>query len=296
MAQVLENPGSLVASIAAHPSQIIQSSASLPWKGFLVEKYLSTPGERPPGMIANVAINMLCKKPARIEFCGSSGRLVTCLKPPGSVTIFPVGSVPAMRLHTPSEFVYCALEQGFVQIVQEEMDHPPISPPVYRPCLRDAPTQRLLRLLLEEMDEGAPTGYLYAESLAYALTLRYLHGENEPRSRHIPRTSALPTRIFKRVQERMESGLHLDLSLGIIAAECGYSRTHFLRMFQASIGMTPHQYLLKLRMDHARKLLKDRNVNLIDIASACGFSSQSHMTTVFRRHFGVTPAGYRRNL
>jgi AraC family transcriptional regulator len=90
--------------------------------------------------------------------------------------------------------------------------------------------------------------------------------------------------------------LNARLDLQKLAAEAGYSRSHFLRMFQESMGMPPHQYLLQLRMERARELMRDKHLSLTDIAAECGFSSQSHLSRVFRQHMGVTPSYFRRNL
>ncbi|MNL85512.1 Exoenzyme S synthesis regulatory protein ExsA [compost metagenome] len=72
------------------------------------------------------------------------------------------------------------------------------------------------------------------------------------------------------------------------------STYHFARRFQETVGMSPHSYVLGRRIERAGALLRRRDVPLVDIALACGFSSQSHLTTVFRRCLGLTPGEYRR--
>jgi AraC family transcriptional regulator len=85
-------------------------------------------------------------------------------------------------------------------------------------------------------------------------------------------------------------------SLQSLAQESGYSRVHFVRMFQAATGRSPHNYLLNMRVERARELLSNRELSLIEIAFDCGFSSHSHMTRVFKQFLGVTPSEYRRGL
>jgi len=65
-------------------------------------------------------------------------------------------------------------------------------------------------------------------------------------------------------------------------------------MFREATGVTPHQYVLDVRLRHAQEWLRKKNSALIDIAAHCGFSSQSHMTSVFRKRLGVTPGEFRR--
>jgi AraC family transcriptional regulator len=87
-----------------------------------------------------------------------------------------------------------------------------------------------------------------------------------------------------------------ELSLVSLAKETGYSRAHFARMFRTATGVTPYQYVLRRRIDHARYLLNQpKGKRLIDIAADCGFSHQTHLTRVFREHVGMTPGDYRRN-
>jgi len=87
-----------------------------------------------------------------------------------------------------------------------------------------------------------------------------------------------------------------DLTLQELAAETGHSRSHFLRMFRATTGMTPHRYVLKRRLEQARQLLEHVESSIAEVAITCGFSSQAHLTLAFRKEFGVTPAEYRRHI
>jgi AraC family transcriptional regulator len=90
--------------------------------------------------------------------------------------------------------------------------------------------------------------------------------------------------------------LDTELSLQVLAKESGYSRVHFVRMFRAATGYTPHNYLLKLRLDRVRELLAKPTLSLTDIALECGFSSHSHLSRVFRQVLGAAPSEYRRSL
>jgi AraC family transcriptional regulator len=93
----------------------------------------------------------------------------------------------------------------------------------------------------------------------------------------------------------LRAEFNLDLDLETLAAESGYSRAHFLRMFRLATGETPHHYLQRLRLDHARRQLEETPASLIEVALDCGFSSHSHFTALFREKFGMTPSRYRRD-
>jgi AraC family transcriptional regulator len=115
------------------------------------------------------------------------------------------------------------------------------------------------------MEASGPSGRMYAESLVRALVCRYLalacNGAPVKRTS----TGTLHPRLLKRLQEWMISNLHRDISLISLAEEAKYSSTHLLRAFRMSTGMTPHQYLLELRVVRAESLLRKRETRLIDV-------------------------------
>jgi AraC-like DNA-binding protein len=162
----------------------------------------------------------------------------------------------------------------------------------------------LLYALEAERRSGYPSGPLFVEGVELALSvllvkLYCVFPRRGSRDTSHERKSgslslALPAHLLKKTLDRMRD-LTADLSLDMLASEIGYSRRHFLRMFQQATGATPHQYLLQLRIEHAQHLIKDGNLPLIDVAGTCGFSSHAHMSRVFRKLLGVSPSGYRRN-
>ena len=107
--------------------------------------------------------------------------------------------------------------------------------------------------------------------------------------------SPLPQAVLRHVKKYMEENLQDNLSLDELARETKYSRAHFLRMFRAATGKTPHQCLTERRIERAKSmLLEAKKISLIDVAARCGFSSQSHLTQVFRKQMGVTPSAFKR--
>jgi AraC family transcriptional regulator len=92
----------------------------------------------------------------------------------------------------------------------------------------------------------------------------------------------------------MRAHLDQELTLEQLAAVAGLSAGHFLRAFKRATGQTPHRYLVERRLEQAQRLLAATADPIADIAYACGFSSQSHMTDRFTRELGIAPARYRR--
>lgn len=98
---------------------------------------------------------------------------------------------------------------------------------------------------------------------------------------------------IERAKTFMKQHLSRDINLDAIAGAAGMSSYHFIREFKTLNHVTPYQYLLKLRVDNARQLLRQQRYTLADIALECGFSTQSHFTHVFKKMTGMTPRSYR---
>jgi len=79
-----------------------------------------------------------------------------------------------------------------------------------------------------------------------------------------------------------------------LAEACGLSISQFNYAFRQSTGTPPHKWLMKARVDQAKSLLRDGSIELRDVALACGFSDQSHLSRVFSVHEGISPGRWRR--
>jgi transcriptional regulator GlxA family with amidase domain len=101
------------------------------------------------------------------------------------------------------------------------------------------------------------------------------------------------TPALQRVQEWAVENLGSDLSLDALAARAGMSRRNFSRLFKETTGMTPADFVARLRVEKARQLLEDTLLPLQRVASQCGFRSLDNMRRVFVEHVGSTPAQYR---
>lgn len=99
--------------------------------------------------------------------------------------------------------------------------------------------------------------------------------------------------------ERLDGYISDHLSRRITVAELAQvaclSPSHFHAQFKDRVGLTPHQYLLRQRLDRAARLLRETDLPLVGVAGECGFSSQSALTTAMRRYLGLTPGSLRRS-
>jgi AraC family transcriptional regulator len=287
---------SIFSPVFLGPATLLQSSAPLNWEGVLLEKYVCRPGERRAGNVLDAPVLAMLSSPAwRGEHVAADGTFAPHSKAVGALTVIPQGSLPAARSLRTCDLLYCSFDHSLVSEVRNEIEGG--GPPSLRlrSCVRDHAISGILDLLLVEVERGGMSTRLYIDSLAHALTVRFLFvGERAPGR---PRGRAtLTLRKLSRIQELIESRLDANLTLRELAAEVGYSRSHFLRAFRETTGVTPHRYLLNRRIERARRFLGQRDMSIAQVAHRCGFSSQAHLTLAFRKVCGLTPGEYRRGL
>jgi len=277
------------------PSSSLLSSSPLSGPGFMVERQHRLHVDRPLGITKHHAL-WLYLRPFVGEYASERG-FVRFSKPPNSITVTPVGILPALYSKMVSNPIVCTFEASFMETLRSELDRVPTSTPFFRAGFQHRTIQQLMCLLAAEAQAGGPSGRLYSDSLSYALATQFLflsqYSDFLPSH---PRISSLPKPSLRRVLERIEEGLRADLNLDSLAREAGYSRGHFIKMFRLAMGVTPYRYLLQRRIDRAKSQLKARDKSIIDIAADGGFASQAHMTDVFRKQVGVPPGEFRRLL
>ena len=109
----------------------------------------------------------------------------------------------------------------------------------------------------------------------------------------LTRRTCLSAARIQRIADHVDAHVHETLTVEHLAELAGMSRSKFAAMFKRSTGMSPHQFVVARRIERTRELLRAPELRLSEIADVVGFSSQSHMTSTFRRHTGLTPLEYR---
>jgi AraC family transcriptional regulator len=104
----------------------------------------------------------------------------------------------------------------------------------------------------------------------------------------------LPGFRLRKVRNLMVTHLEHEFSLIRLAREADMSEFHFSRAFKRTTGFKPSQYFIHLRMERARRLLRETNRSVIEIGLDVGYTSPSHFARIFRREVGISPSEYRR--
>jgi AraC family transcriptional regulator len=147
-----------------------------------------------------------------------------------------------------------------------------------------------------EMVAGFPSGRLFLDSVEQAMAITLVNGHAV---RHRPvqiYRGGLGSARLRRIRELVQAKMEFDLSLDEMAQAVGLSTAHFARMFRKSTGQTPHQFVLRQRLERAKAMLRAPDARVLDVAVACGFKTQQHFAQVFRGVWGVSPTEYRQEL
>ena len=159
----------------------------------------------------------------------------------------------------------------------------------------DARLSALVAAARAEMVAGFPSGRLFLDSVEQAMAVALVSGHAV---RHRPvqlYRGGLGSGRLRRIKELVHAKMEDDLSLDEMAESVGLSTAHFARMFRKSTGETPHQFVLRQRVERAKAMLRASDVRILDVAVACGFRTQQHFAQVFRDVCRVSPTEYRQD-
>jgi AraC family transcriptional regulator len=159
----------------------------------------------------------------------------------------------------------------------------------------DSRLSALVAAVHAEMVAGFPSGRLFLDSVEQAMAIALVSG-NAIRHRPVRLSrGGLGSARLRRIRELVDAKLADELSLDEMAQSVGLSTAHFARMFRKSTGETPHQFVLRQRLQRAKAMLRAPHARVLDVAVACGFKTQQHFAQVFRDICGINPTGYRQD-
>ena len=159
--------------------------------------------------------------------------------------------------------------------------------------LVDARVDALATAVNAERVAGFPSGRLFLDSVEQALAAALVDSHAvQRRSLRRYRGGLGPARL-RTIKEFVQTKMEDDLTLCEMALSVELSPAHFSRMFRKSTGESPHQFVLRHRVERAKEMLREAEMRVLDVAVACGFKTQQHFARVFRLVCGVSPTEYR---
>jgi AraC family transcriptional regulator len=231
----------------------------------------------------------------RAEWQEDAGRLGTKEMNGDMVSVVPPGVQHTIHWNRRAPLLHISLNDQFFDSMLENVPNKISTKLAPSFLVRDPFLVEMGKELYRELQSG-PINELLTKSVATLTAIHLIRAYScKPRSVPVYR-GGLEISRERRVRKYIQDNLDQPLSLDEIAKVALLSPNYFSSIFQQSIGMTPHKYVLQQRVEYAKELLMYSKLSLVEIAHKCGFPGQSQFTTIFRKHMEVTPGQYKRQL
>ena len=213
----------------------------------------------------------------------------------GGLFILPPGRDFGVALLAPLETVHLYVRGALLKAAAGELCKGDPETVEFLPRLgeQDPLIEQLARMSCALMADKQ--GDFFADGIARLLAAQLVRHHSTGLQAELPRITGLQPRQLRAVRELIDERMDEPLCIDDLAAAASLSPIHFARQFKRTTGRAPHQYLIEMRLRRARDLLAGE-LPIAEIAFRCGFSHQEHLTRLFGRQFGTTPAAYRRSL
>ena len=280
------------------PAAVVQSSRGRGWQNICVMRFRHQPGALAvPPLAAHAVIIQLSSAPLTADRIGKQ-HYDRCVRQ-GETAILPAGLSSEWNVSagSASESLHIYLRPEFVRAAAiENWDACPEDLEI-RPQVGaiDARTRFISYALHQELNDTEVAGGVCAESLARLLAVHLLREYSTARPPAREHKGGLAPHKLRRAIEYIHANLSEELPLSAMAAEVGISPDNFCRSFKQSVGVAPHQYVIRERVETAKRLLRETELTVAEVAYRVGCNSQSRLTLLFRRHMGVTPTAYRKD-
>jgi AraC-like DNA-binding protein len=158
---------------------------------------------------------------------------------------------------------------------------------------RDRVMYGLANALLDPVERANERSTLFIDHIALAFSVHAIrtYGSGAAAGEFTP--GGLSPWQHRRALDFLAARLNDDPTVAELARECGLSAGYFSRAFRLTTGVTPHQWLIRKRVERARRLLLGNGLGLAEIAQLCGFVDQSHFSRVFTKLEGESPGRWR---
>jgi AraC-like DNA-binding protein len=214
----------------------------------------------------------------------------------GEVTIHDLRREPLALIDKPIHSLLCYLPSAALNVLADQANVPRISELRYKPGLGllDETLKHIGLSLLPALRTPDHVSRLFTDHVTLALAAHCAQTYGGMRTVSRPLKGGLAPWQEKRSKEMLTGDLTGATPLHEIAGACGLSVSHFSRAFHKSTGLAPHAWLLQVRVESAKAMLRSGDAPLSTIARACGFADQSHFARVFTSRVGLSPGAWRK--
>lgn len=202
--------------------------------------------------------------------------------------------VDYVDFNTPRHSLEMLLPRQFLNDLAEDLESPGITRigvSQYQ-MVHDPRLYRMARAVLPYLDEPQALDPLFADHFMWSFGTYVCSKYGDLKGRR-PVVGGLPTVQLRLAKEMIRANLHTRISLSDVASACGLRTSQFAHAFKRSVGVAPYAWALQERVSMAKRLISSNRFTLAQVAHLCGFADQSHLTRVFTRVVGTTPAAWK---
>lgn len=271
----------------------VLSSATSGWENIRVEQYCLPASESPERELQRHTITIQLGQPLEMEWRLADGHQKSTQMNRGDLSVTP-GEIPIQtRWHSTAELLLLKLSPTLIERAASESINTARIEIIPKWGIRDPQILHIGLALKAELEAECLSGRLYGESLGLALAAHLLKRYSTSKKAIEELTGELSKRQLQQVIDYINDNLAAKITLAEIAALVKMSPYYFTRLFKQSTGLPPHQYLIQRRIEHAKFLLTQTQLPLVEVALRVGSSTQSNFTALFRKQVGITPKAYR---
>ena len=280
-------------SILVVADRQVQWTSGAAWAGITAEVYSFEGIATPEFQIVDHLVALHLSGPAVVEL-KIDGQQDTRLRGGGDISFLSAGTVCQVKSGAPHEVLVVSVSQQIINNCGVELRESPPSAFTARGHLIDPQIEHICMALKAEGESSYACGRLYGESLALALASRLM---GQYSTRDVPSTLAggLAPQVLRRVIDYIESDLATPLRMNSLAEIAGLSQFRFAHNFKAHTGLPPYRYVMRARIERAKRILRETNLSIVEVALAVGFQSSGQFNSIFKREIGITPGAFRGN-
>lgn len=277
------------------PGRVLCKSDGLGWNGVMLRSYAykGQDVEIPPMRDFMLVSYQAGVTPMQRRFDGRWSQ-ATCS--PGAVSLLTRSQQSHWHWTEDVDVTHVYLTQEFVADVAVEVAGRTVADVALADVLRtdDPLLAAAIGEIAAEAAQSGLGGPLYVEAAARQLVILLLRKYAALSFRLTAHVGTLTSAQRRTVLDFIDARLDDAIDLKAIAAEVNMGACTFTRYFRRTIGMAPYAYVMERRLERARRLLGETAMPIKEVASACGFSDQAHLTRLFARRFHTTPLAHRK--
>jgi AraC family transcriptional regulator len=269
-------------------AQITASSSALGWADVHVEVGRNAAWDVDDIVVPKHYLALNTDRAPLVFEAKTDARFRRTVLAPGETWFCPARESFSHRVSTPAAFVLVTFDPTrLLRTVNDDRIELSKTYGLHKPQL-----EHLVRALAAEAERGGPSGAMFVDALTVALAVQLVDSFGTRHSPPAAESVRLSKTALRRVLEQIDGELGSVINVERLAVTAGLGAATFARAFKAATGETPHQFVMRRRLEEGRKALELREPDILNVALRLGFSDQAHFTRLFKRQFGVPPGRF----